>query len=278
MRLRVLITGSERNFAGGALRYRRDVRGAAWQLASARRRAFHSCRVPDSGMASERRAGRPAGGLRRRRLHADRAGAGDADRSHRRTQNPDRRLGGQRARYIAVRHVRHRPVVGRPLQRDCRRGLCGRLYAGPQGADGSSRAGRFIPRHHALYVELLVRRRPVVSGFPTRCGSLGLAQRIFCHRRRAADDAHRLLAVAAGRTEAGVGTPAGFRAGVSKSESHGVRPRLRRALFRALRHPDLDRGVLDLCLAAKFRRFDPDADRGQRRVLAARHAREHSRQ
>ena len=31
-------------------------------------------------------------------------------------------------------------------------------------------------------------------------------------------------------------------------------------------------------VAKKFRRFDLDADRGQRRVLAARHAREHSRQ
>jgi hypothetical protein len=40
-------------------------------------------------MASDRRAGRPARGLGRGRLHVDRAGAGDADRSHRRAKNPD---------------------------------------------------------------------------------------------------------------------------------------------------------------------------------------------
>ena len=34
-------------------------------------------------MAFDRRAGRPVGGLRRRRLHAGRAGAGNADRSYR---------------------------------------------------------------------------------------------------------------------------------------------------------------------------------------------------
>ena len=81
----------------------------------------------------------------------------------------------------------------------------------------------------------------------------GLARRIFCHRRRAAGDAHRLLPVAASRAEAGGGAIAGFRTGVQESASHGVRARLRRALFRALRHQDLDRGVLDLRLAEKFR-------------------------
>ena len=177
--------GGERNFAGGPIRHRRDVRGAARQPASARRGAVDSRRLPDSGMASERRAGRPAGGLGRCRLHADRAGAGDADRPHRRPQNPDRGLGAQRARHAAVRPVRHRPVVGRAVQRDRGRRLCGRLYARPQGADRPPRAGRFIPRHHALHVELLVRRRPVVSGFATGRGSLGLAQRVLRHRRSA---------------------------------------------------------------------------------------------
>ena len=74
----------------------------------------------------------------------------------------------------------------------------------------------------------------------------GWRSAFFRHRRRAAGDAHRLLAVAAGRTEAGVGTPAGFRAGVPEPQSHGICPRLRRALFRTVRDQDLDRGVLDV--------------------------------
>ena len=203
---------------------------------------------------------------------------GDADRPHRCAQDSDRGLGGQRARHVAVRPVRDRPVVRRAVQRDCRRRLCGRLYARPQGADGSPCAGRFIPRHHALHIELLVRRRPVVSGFPTRRGSLGLAQRIFCHRRRAAGDADGLPAVAAGRTQARVGTPAGFRTGVPEPQGDGICARLRRALLRTVRHPDLDRRVLDLRRRQEFGRFDPDADRGQRGVLHAGDAREHSRQ
>ena len=58
----------------------------------------------------------------------------------------------------------------------------------------------------------------------------------------------------------------------------GVRARLWRALFRALRHQDLAGRVLDLRLAAKSGCVDPDAGCRQRGVLRARHAREHSRQ
>ena len=165
--------------------------GQLGSLLPARRRAVDSCRVPDSGMASERRAGRPVGGLRRRRLHADRAGAGDADRPHRCAQNPDRGLCGQRARHPAVRPLCHRPVVGRVLQRHRRRRLCRRLHARPQGADRPPGAGRFIARDHALHVELFVRRRPVVPGFAARRGRLGLARRILGHGRRPAGDADR---------------------------------------------------------------------------------------
>ena len=60
------------------------------------------------------------------------------------------------------------------------------------------------------------------------------------------DDADGLPAVAAGRTEARAGTLAGFRAGVPQHQGDGVRARLRRALLRALRHPDLAGRVLDL--------------------------------
>ena len=138
-----------------------------------------------------------------------------------------------------------RPLVRRAVQRDRRHRLCGRLHAGPQGADRPARAGRFIPRGHALHVELLVRCRPVVPGLATCRGSLGLAQRLSRHRARAAGDARRVPAAAAGAAEAGAGPPAGFRAGVPQQQSHGIRARLRRALLRALRHQDLDRRVLD---------------------------------
>src|SRR5260370_13747835 len=51
-------------FVRGSVGHRRDVCGTAWQLAPPRRCAVHSCRVPDSGMAFDRRAGRPFGVLR----------------------------------------------------------------------------------------------------------------------------------------------------------------------------------------------------------------------
>ena len=91
---------------------------------------------------------------------------------------------------------------GALLQRDRRRRLCRRLYAGPQGADRPACAGGFIPRHHAVHVELLVRRRLVLSGVATGRGRLGLARRLLRHGRRPAGDAGGLLAVAAGRAEA----------------------------------------------------------------------------
>ena len=278
MRVRVLNERGETHFAGGPIRYRRDVRGAAGQLAPPRRRALHSRRIPDSGMASDRRAGRPAGGLGRGRLHAGRAGAGDADRPDRRAQNPDRGIGGQCARHVAVRPVCHRPVVGRVLQRHRRHRLCGRLHARPQGADRPARARRFIARGHALHVELFVRRRAVVPGLATRRGSLGLACRIPGDRARSAGDAGGLLPAAAGRAKARAGTLAGFRAGVPQHQRDGLRARLWRALLRALRHPNLAGRVLDLRGDEEFGRLAADARRRQRGVLRAGDARQHSRQ
>ena len=106
------------------------------------------------------------------------------------------------------------PVVGRVLQRDRGRRLCRRLHARPQGADRPPCAGRFVARDHALHVELLVRRRPVLPDFATGRGRLGLAGRVHGDGLWPAGDADGLLPVAAGRTKARAGTPAGFRAGV----------------------------------------------------------------
>ena len=157
------------NFARGPIRHRRDVRGAARQSASPRRRAVYSRRLPYSGMAFDRRAGGPFGGLGRGGLHADRAGACNADRSHRRPQDTDRGIGAERARHPAVWLVCIEPLVGGMLQRDCGRGLCRSLHARSQGADRPPCTGRFVPRDHAVHLELLVRRRFVLSGFPTCC-------------------------------------------------------------------------------------------------------------
>ena len=62
-------------------------------------------------------------------------------------------------------------------------GFAGAYMPGPQGADRPAGARRFIARDHALHVELFVRRRPVVSGFAARRGSLGLAQPRSSSRR-----------------------------------------------------------------------------------------------
>ena len=83
-------------------------------------------------------------------------------------------------------------------------------------------------------------------------GKFWLAQRVLCDRARSAGDAGGLPAVATGRTETGPGTPAGFRAGVPQHQGDGIRARLRRALLRALRHPDLAGGVLDLCRCVRY--------------------------
>src|SRR5450631_2012224 len=127
--------GGKQYFVGRSICYRRDVCGAAWQLAPARRRTVHSCRLPYSGMASDRRAGGPFGGLGRGGLLADRARAGNADRPYRCPQNTDRGIGAKRARHPVVWLVCLGPLVGGMFQRDCGRGLCRSLYARSQGAD-----------------------------------------------------------------------------------------------------------------------------------------------
>ena len=126
-------------------------------------------------------------------------------------------------------------------------GLCRRLHAGPQGADRPACAGRFIPRDHALHVELLVRRRPVVSGFPTRRGSLGLARP---HSLSRPLGPLVMLAVCLllrpVKPKPAQGRLLDFAPVFQNTPGHGVRARLRRALLRALRHQDLDRRVLDV--------------------------------
>ena len=79
--------------------------------------------------------------------------------------------------------------------------------------------------------------------------------------------------------EARAGALAGFRAGVPQHQGDGVRARLWRALLRTLRHQDLAGRVLDFRrIARNGQTSDPHAARRQRRIFAARDARQHSRQ
>ena len=97
----------------------------------------------------------------------------------------------------------------------------------------------------ALHVELLVRRRPVVSGLATGRGSLGLAHRILCHRRWAAGDAAVCLLLRPVEPKPAPGRLLDFAPVFQQHQCHGICARLWRALLRTLRHPDLDRRVLD---------------------------------
>ena len=153
-------------------------------------------------------------------------------------------------------------------------GFAGAYMPGPQGADRPPRAGRFIPRHHALHLELLVRRRPVVPGLAAGRGKSWLAQRILCHRARAAGDAGR-SACCCGRSSRSrrrgrlldfapvfrnrkaMGFVLGY--GAHCFELYGIRTWLVAFwTFVALQ---------------KFGRFDSDADRRQRDIFPARDAR-----
>ncbi len=123
--------------------------------------------VPDSGVAlSRRRAGRAllAGSGAAGYMLAVR-GFWRRSPIARRAKILICRLGAQRPRHIAVRPVRHRPVVRlrystRSLARALQAPICRALKA----LTDRPAPRRSIPRHHALHVELLVRGRPVVSG------------------------------------------------------------------------------------------------------------------
>ena len=80
----------------------------------------------------------------------------------------------------------------------------------------------------------------------------GWRSAFFVTAARPAGDAHGLLAAAAGRAEARAGRLLDFAPVFRNTQSHGVCPRLWRALLRTLRHQDLDRRVLDLRGAEEF--------------------------
>mgnify|MGYP003694115161 CR=1 FL=1 len=175
MRLRVPINGrGERNLAGRPIRYRRDVRGAAWQPAAARRRAFDSSPaflIPEwhlSGAQAGLLAGSGAAGYMLTvpvlatltdRIDARKILIAGSALSALGTLLFGLFATGlwSGALFNAIAGV----------------GFAGAYMPGPQGADRSSRARRFIPRDHALHVELLVRRRPVVSGLRSSLRKLG---------------------------------------------------------------------------------------------------------
>ena len=203
-------------------------------------------------MASDRRAGRPARRFGRRGLHVDRACAGNAHRSYRCAQNPDRRVRAQRFRHLAVRRFRFRPLVRCVLQRDRRRRVCRRLHAGAQGADRPPDGRGLLPRDHALHFQLFIRGGPVVSGFPACRGGMGLAGRFPRDGHRPTCDAVRLPAVETGQAEARGRPTAGFRAGIPEYPGYGLRARLWRALLRALWNPNLDGRILDVCRREGF--------------------------
>ena len=124
--------------------------------------------------------------------------------------------------------------------------LCRRLHAGPEGADRPAGAGRRLAQRHLVHGLLLPGRRPLVPGVAADGGASGLALCLLSHRARAAGDDRGRPWPEAGATGAAPGRAARFRSGAAQSPRHGLHPRLRRALLRALRHPHLDRCVLDL--------------------------------
>ena len=116
------------------------------------------------------------------RLHAGRPGADDADRSHRRADRAAVRLHRQRACDRSVWHLCRGILVGDHHLVARRIGLRRRLHAGTEGADGPVARRRQLAGGDAVHVELLGRRRPVVPGCAGPRRSLGMAQRVLCHR------------------------------------------------------------------------------------------------
>ena len=127
-------------------------------------------------------------------------------------------------------------------------GFAGAYMPGLKALTDRLRAGRLIPRDHALHVELFIRRRACRFWFPSSSRKhWGWRAAFLVTAHRPACDAVGLLAAEAGQAKARARPLAGFRAGVPQHPCDGFRARLWRALLRALWNPNLAGRVLDFC-------------------------------